>query len=341
MSTSRGTQTKRTPENLSTTVETTPPPTQPPATPPAPTGGTALAMKKRDAYVRVTRVYREGRLNAWRLLGAAMLGLLSVWVCREAWIEITSMAWVDEEYSHILLLPIVVAFLVWVRRLRLRHFAVSGAGLGPVIMLAGLSFYTVGLENNRQFLFHSGAVLSMLGAVVAVLGKNAMFKFMPAVVVLAFIVPVPYQIRLAISETLQVATAHVSQFIFQLLNIETVVGGNTLYIHGQPIAIAEACNGMRLVFPLFLIAYAFAFGLPLRGSVRTLLILASPVVALIANVVRTIPTIYLYSVDRWWGDKFHDLAGWAMLPVAFLVLLGIIRLMRWAQLPIQRYSFVG
>jgi exosortase len=286
-------------------------------------------------------VSREGRLNAWRLLGASALVLLAAWVCREAWLEITRMAWVDEEYSHILLLPLVIAFLVWVRRLRLRHFAVTGTWLGPVILVAGLTCYTFGLEHNRQFLFHSGAVISVLGVIVSVLGKNAVFKFMPAVVVLAFIVPVPYQIRLAISETLQVATAHVSQFVFRLVSIETVVGGNTLFINGQPIAIAEACNGMRLVFPLFLIAFAFAFGLPLRGSVRTLLILASPVVALIANVVRTIPTIYLYSVDRWWGDQFHNWAGWAMLPVAFVVLLGLIRLMRWAQLPIQRYTFVG
>jgi exosortase/archaeosortase family protein len=98
---------------------------------------------------------------------------------------------------------------------------------------------------------------------------------------------------------------------------------------------------MRLVFPLFLIAYAFAFGLPLRASVRTLLILASPLVALIANVVRTLPTIYIYGQSEYWGRLFHDWAGWAMLPVAFVVLLGLIRLMRWAQLPIQRYTFVG
>ncbi|MFT3785623.1 MAG: hypothetical protein QM770_05590 [Tepidisphaeraceae bacterium] len=83
---------------------------------------------KRDAFVRVTRVVREGRLNAWRLIGAAAMAGLAIWVCREAWLEIMELAWGDQEYSHILLLPLVVAFLIWVRRLRLRHFRVSARG---------------------------------------------------------------------------------------------------------------------------------------------------------------------------------------------------------------------
>ncbi|MFT3785622.1 MAG: exosortase/archaeosortase family protein [Tepidisphaeraceae bacterium] len=205
----------------------------------------------------------------------------------------------------------------------------------------GLSLYTMGLEHNRQVMFHTGAVIAMLAGIVSVLGKNALFKFMPAVLVLAFIVPVPYNIRLEIARTLQEWTAHVSQFLFQVIGIETVVRGNTLEINGQVVSIAEACNGMRLVFPLFLIAFAFAFGLPLRTGVRVLLLAASPIVALVANVVRTLPTIYIYGQSRQWGDIVHEYSGWAMLPIAFVVLLGLIKVMRWAMLPIQRYSLAG
>jgi hypothetical protein len=38
---------------------------------------------------------------------------------------------------------------------------------------------------------------------------------------------------------------------------------------------------------------------------------------------------------------FHDYAGWLMLPVSFLILLGVIRLLRWAMVPVMKYSLAA
>ena len=37
---------------------------------------------------------------------------------------------------------------------------------------------------------------------------------------------------------------------------------------------AEACNGMRMVFALVLVSYAFAYSMPLRNTVRILVLIA-------------------------------------------------------------------
>ena len=109
--------------------------------------------------------------------------------------------------------------------------------------------------------------------------------------------------------------------------------------------VAEACNGMRLVFPLVLITFVFAFSIPLRNRIRAVLLLASPLVALVCNVIRTVPTVWVHGQfpdgRSAFPEQFHTAAGWAMLPLAFVVLLVIIRLMRWAQLPIQRYTLAS
>jgi exosortase len=319
-------------------------------TSPAPTPPTA-STTKRDAFKRYTRVVTEGRLNAWRIMGALLMVGLSIWLCWEAWAEIVTYGTVDMEYSHILLVPFVALFLIYVRRKRLRHFGVRGTWLGPLILLTGLIAHSYGLEHNRQFLFQSGAVIAVLGAIVSFLGKNALFRFMPAVLVLAFMVPMPNKIRLEyISLPLQQTTAQISHFLFQVLGMDTIVRGNTLEINGEVVIIAEACNGMRLVFPLFLIAFAFTFGMPLRNSVRLFLLLLSPIVALACNVIRTMPNIWLYGkpniwpfgvTERWVADEFHNWSGWAMLPIAFLALLGIIKIMRWMQIPVQRYTLAA
>ena len=52
--------------------------------------------------------------------------------------------------------------------------------------------------------------------------------------------------------------------------------GSKLSINGVDVNIIEACNGLRMVFPLILVSYAFSFGLPLRNSRPFLVLLASP-----------------------------------------------------------------
>jgi len=107
----------------------------------------------------------------------------------------------------------------------------------------------------------------------------------------------------------------------------------------MPVAVAEACNGMRMVFALILVSYAFAFSVPLRNSVRLMVLLLSPVAAIVCNVMRLSPTVILYgNASQEVADNFHDIAGWLMLPVAFMMLMGITRALRWAMVPTYRFT---
>lgn len=310
------------------------------------------ATLKRDPYRRVTRAVRHGRLTFLRLLAAGLLMAIGVFVCIDAWREIfLEYAWGNEEYTHIFVVPFVVALLIYVRRLRLRHFQVRGTLVGPLLVATGLALHFTGYQRGIQVMLHSGAVLTALGCVVSVLGKNSIFRFLPAVIVLAFLVPVPGKIRLEIAIYLQNWTAQIAHILLNTLGFPTEVTGSTLAINGQPVIIAEACNGMRSVFLLLLLAFAFTFALPLRNSVRLLLLLVSPLVALASNVVRTLPTILMYGyapgwfenreTGQWLAFEFHNLAGWAMYVVSFLIWLGIVWLLRWTMLPIQRYTLAS
>jgi exosortase/archaeosortase family protein len=118
--------------------------------------------------------------------------------------------------------------------------------------------------------------------------------------------------------------------------------GNRLTINGIDVNIIEACNGLRMVFALILVSYAFSFGLPLRNRVRFLILLASPFAAILCNLIRIMPTVWLYgNAPRNVARAFHDYSGWLMLPIALLMLLGIIRLLRWAMIPVMRYTLAA
>jgi exosortase len=282
------------------------------------------------------------RWSHWHVIGAIILGALGIYVTRAAWGDIFEFASKNEEHSHIFIVPLVAAWLVWVRSARFRYTRPGGMVVGPVIVLVGWVVSSYGFYNGIQSMWHGGAVLIVLGCIISVVGKNVLFRFFPAVAVLIFLVPVPGRIRQHIAQPLQNSLAKVTQQSLELIGIATDRSGNLLSINGQPVAIAEACNGMRMVFALILVTYAFAFGLPLRNSVRFLLILASPVAAILANTVRMLPTVYLYGyTSKELGDLFHEYSGWIMLPVAFLMLYGIIRTLRWAMIPVTRYTLAS
>jgi exosortase/archaeosortase family protein len=97
------------------------------------------------------------------------------------------------------------------------------------------------------------------------------------------------------------------------------------------------CNGMRMILTLFLVVFAVAFALPLRGWVRLLLLGASPLVAIAANVVRLVPTVWIFGhFSRDTAEAFHTISGWFMLAVSFAFLVGAFKAMEAAGMPVMQ-----
>lgn len=282
---------------------------------------------------------RTDRWTKWHVIGAITMTALGVCATFDAWEDIHRIAAVDEEYSHIFLVPLVAAWMVWVRRMRFRHSKPSGTIVGPIVVAIGWIAGAYGFQHALQSLWHAGAVLVVLGCILSVLGKNVLFRFFPAIAVLVFLIPLPPMIRQKIAIPLQGFTAQISQTMLAVAGVDSQVSGNVLSINGTDVTIAEACNGLRMVFPLILVSYAFSFSLPLRNAVRLLVLLLSPLAAIICNVVRIIPTVWLYgNASNAVAERFHDYAGWIMLPIAFAMLYAVISLLRWSMLPVTRYT---
>lgn len=270
---------------------------------------------------------------------AVVLGAIGVALTWDAWSDLFTIAREDQEQSHVFLAPIVAVWMFSVRRARLRTCPPTGNWIGPPIIALGWLLSSIGYQHAVQSFWHGGAVVTVLGCIFTALGKNVLFKFFPAFAVLLFLVPIPGILRESISQPLQSATAAATQAILETFGFVVDRFGNLLSINGVDVAVAEACNGMRMVFALVLVSYAFAFGLPLRNWVRAMILVTSPAAALACNVVRLIPTVLLYGfAPHDLADTFHDLSGWLMLPLAFVLLLGILRAVRWALIPVNRYN---
>ena len=270
-----------------------------------------------------------------------MLALLigvGAWIHRAALIDIAMIARGSEEQSHILLVPFVAGWLLYLRRSRLRALRVAPSLWGPAIIALGWIISWAGMQMDVQAAWHGGALVTLLGGLICMTGFSPIRQFLPVVVALFFIIPIPGTIRQEIALPLQSVATTVTQSMLELLGVPAIADGNVLVIHGERINVGEACNGMRMVFALGLIVYAFAFSLPLRQSVRGVLLLLSPMAALVSNVFRLIPTTIFFgygTVEQ--AQLFHDVAGWIMLPVALLMLVGVLKMIRWVELPVMSF----
>lgn len=305
---------------------------------------TGAAVADQPAAASRTRSFPLDRRRSIRslLVPASLLALVCAVISGNAWMDLLKIGWRDEESSHVLLVPLVVAWLAWIRRGRLRACRPTGRWVGTVALGLGWALWSTGYRHQVQSLWHFGAVLMVVGGLLTVLGKDVLIQFLPAFLVLIFLVPVPATARQAIAIPLQHATAKATQDVGEVLGMVVQRQGDLLTINGTEVAIAEACNGMRMIFTLFLACYVFAFVTPLRPSARLTVLAFSPIVAVVFNVIRLVPTIWVFGhASTSVAEGFHTASGWVMLVLAFMGLMAIVKVLRWAMVPVLQYPLAN
>ena len=272
---------------------------------------------------------------------AVMLGL-AVWTQRQPFLDIVRIMARDEEQSHIFLVPLVAGWLLWLRRSRLRYVRLRPSLVGPAAVLVGGVVSWWGFNSGTDIAWHAGTGLTLLGVLFSFTGLEPLRQFAPVFVVLLFALPVPGVVREAIAIPLQTMATAVTHAVLELFGVTAVRSGNVLLINGEQIAVGEACNGMRMVFAFTLVVYAFAFTAPLKFTTRVILVALSPITALLCNVIRLVPTSIFFGYRTMTeAEWFHDMTGWVMLPIALVIHVHGVRLMKWLEFPVTSFRLAS
>jgi len=264
------------------------------------------------------------------------LGILATW---PVWREVFGIGFRDPEQSHILLALPVAAWLAWVRRARLRFCRLRPSLVGTVMIAGGGLMSLAGRHYDIEVAWHLGAIAMLIGVPVTLFGVDMLYKFLPAFGALLALLPVPGRIRQEIALPLQQISAQAGEFILDLFGVAIIRSGNVLIINDIEIAVAEACNGMRMVAALGLVTYAFIFAVPMRNSIRLVILLSGPLIAIVVNIIRLVPTALFYGyAGKESADLFHDVSGWGVLAIAVGLLWLVLALLRWLEFPIAPYG---
>jgi exosortase len=264
------------------------------------------------------------------LLPFALLGLL-LWAY---WPTLAEMAerWADDpQYSHGYLVPIFSLYLLWSRRELLTVGDPQPTWWGVAFLLAGIGLRGVGTFFYFGWFDAISLLFCLAGLALVAGGWRALRWSWPAILFLGFMAPLPYRFQIALGGTLQRVATHMSTYALQTLGAPAVSEGNIILLNDVRIGVVEACNGLGMLVTFFALATAVAMLLRSGGWwLRLIVILSAVPVAILANVVRITATGLLYDAAQTDAARivFHDVAGWLMMPLAVLVLLLEVHVLR-------------
>jgi exosortase len=241
----------------------------------------------------------------------------------------------DPRYSHGFLVPLFAGYLLWVRRGVLASAPARPSWVGVPLLLAGLALRFGGTYLYLDWLSSIALLPSVAGLVLLIGGWQAMRFSWPAVAFLIFMVPLPFQLEVALAHPLQRMATKASTFALQTIGLVAFSEGNVIRMGEVRIGVVEACSGLSMLVSFFALSTAVSLLINRPWPVRLLIFGSAVPIALLANITRiTVTGILHKTVGSETADYvFHDLAGWLMMPLALSLLWVELRLFAWVVVP--------
>ena len=139
--------------------------------------------------------------------------------------------------------------------------------------------------------------------------------------------PLPGRVHNLISGPLQRMATTGSVFLLEAIGIRVGQEGNVVMLNGNtPLAVAEACSGLRMLTAFVIVAAFIAYMIKRSRVKKTVLILSSIPVGVVCNILRIVVTaVLMLYINTEVAEKFfHDFAGLVMMPAAVLLLFSEI-----------------
>lgn len=257
--------------------------------------------------------------------------------------------WVDENYSHGLLIPFIIGYILWSERERLAHATVRPRVLwgGACVVLAVLMLWA-GTAGAELFMQRTSLVVMLAGITIYFWGWHILRLALVPLLLLALAIPIPSIIFNQIAFPLQLFASRCAVWAMRALDIPVLRQGNVIELMPlnssvtKKLEVVEACSGIRSLMTLLTLAVVFAYfthprdkdqqgggwraALKRYGTWRSLILVLSAVpIAIITNAGRVSGTGIL---ARYYGTEvadgfFHEFSGWVVYIAAFLLLFAL------------------
>lgn len=243
----------------------------------------------------------------------------------------------DQNWSHILVIPVISGYYIYLHRDRLRATSRRVSLWGIPLMVLGVIGFALGVMPIRNDMAQGySAILTLFGLLLLLLGPVMMRILWFPVAFLVFSIKVSDAIWNLIASKLQIVAAQGSVIFLEVLSPLTGMNadlrGSTIDLTypgpgglpmQAPMNVAEACSGLRMLMAFLALGVALAFLFPRSWWQRLIMVALAAPIAVFVNVLRvtTLGLLHLIDPELSKGD-FHIFVGMLMLiPAAGLLML--------------------
>jgi len=240
-------------------------------------------------------------------------------------------AWQLPEYSHGPLIP-VLSGLLFLRQLK--EFPVdtgpkSDRWVGFTVILAAIMLGSLGRLSNINDLVAYAIILWVGGILLVSFGWKTGKHFWPGVLHLVYMLPLPGVLYYKMTTWLQFVSSELGVWFLGLLSVPVFLDGNIIDLGVTKLHVAEACSGLRYLFPI--LSFSYVFAALYKGPIwhKAVLLISAAPITVIMNSVRI--AVAGYIVNHWgleWVEGFsHFFEGWVIFLICIILLFLLARFM--------------
>lgn len=240
-------------------------------------------------------------------------------------------AWQLPEYSHGPLIPILsgLLFLRQLKTVPVNDGPVADRWPGVVLLLIAVA---LGLAGNMIDIpdIVAYALILWVGAILLIsFGWNTGKHFWPPVVHLVYMLPLPGALYYGVSTYLQGISSELGVYFLQLLRVPVFLEGNIIDLGVYKLQVAEACSGLRYLFPI--LSFSYIFAVLYKGPMwhkAILLISAAPITIFMNSVRIAIAGVIVNNFGLSHLEGFsHFFEGWVIFISCILILFALAWIM--------------
>ncbi len=291
----------------------------------------SFTRKLRTRLVQRQSLAQVSSLSSWlaqprkKFEAFLALGVLLIVLFAVHWnltlIDLWQVWMLSDEYSSGILVPLLAAYVIWDRRKILLDCPIRPypPAFWALLFVQILRFgaLLMGSASLERLCF----LLTIGGLVWLILGGQCFKKILPVWMYLYLMFPLPKSVEWTITPPLQKWATVSAVFCLEALGFNVIRDGNIININGTLVAVAEACNGLRMLTAFFVVSGFVVLICKCPLWQKVVIFLSSVPIALICNTIRLVLTsiAFLFLDGQIWEKIFHDYGGLAMMPLALLL----------------------
>ena len=273
---------------------------------------------------------QSGSSEVWGLVWLAV-AVLSAGVYFQTGLDALLEAWSLPEYSHGPLIPLlsVLLFLRHLKRVPVLPGRVTDRGAGVAVVLAAMVLGGIGRMIQIDDFAAYATILWVGGLLLISFGWQQGRQFWPPVLHLVYMLPLPGVLYYGLSTWLQGVSSHLGVYFLDMVSVPVFLDGNIIDLGVYKLQVAEACSGLRYLFPI--LSFSYIFAVLYKGPTwhkAVLLVSAAPITVLMNSVRIAMAGVVVNN----YGTEFvegltHFMEGWVIFLVCVLLLFALARIM--------------